>query len=109
MSKIKGPCLCGAAPYEISGGPEMAFYCHCGRCRRWTDSAVASVIVIQSDQLTVTKGSEQIQTYREEGYVNRSFCKTCGSNLFGFQWPDGPGTVVPMGTIEGDPGVRPSM
>jgi hypothetical protein len=91
MAKIKGHCLCGAVAYEVSGDPEMTFNCHCGRCRRWTGSAFATLMAVQG------------------GHVNRSFCKICGSSLFGFQWPDGPGTVVPMGTIEGDPGVRPTM
>ena len=109
MTKIRGRCLCGAVAYEINGDPEMAFYCHCDRCRRWTGSAVAALMIVQDDQLSIIRGREQIQTYREEGYVNRSFCKICGSNLFGFQWPDGPGTAVPMGTIEGDPGVRPNV
>ena len=109
MPKIGGRCLCGAVAYEISGKPEMAFYCHCGRCRRWTGSAIAALMVIQSDQLIVTKGKDQIHTYREGGYVNRSFCRVCGSSLFGFQWPDGPTTVVPMGTVEGEPGLQPRM
>lgn len=109
MSKIKGRCLCGAVAYEVSGDPEMAFYCHCGRCRRWTGSAFAALMVLQRDQLSVTRGEDQIQTYREKGHVNRSFCKICGSSLFGFEWPDGPGTVVPMGSIEDEPGVRPTM
>ena len=109
MAKMTGRCLCGAVAYEVSGEPEAAFYCHCGRCRRWTGSIVAALMVIQNDQLTVIKGRDHIQTYREEGHVNRSFCKTCGSSLFGFQWPDGPGTVIPMGTIEGDSVVRPTM
>jgi hypothetical protein len=109
MARIKGRCLCGAVAYEVSGAPETAFYCHCGRCRRWTGSALAALMVVKSDRLTVTKGRDCIETYREAGHVNRSFCRTCGSSLFGFQWPDGPGTVIPMGTIEGEPGVRPAM
>ena len=59
MPNIRGRCLCGAVAYEISGKPETAFYCHCSRCRRWTGSAVAALMVIQSDQLTVTKGKDQ--------------------------------------------------
>jgi hypothetical protein len=109
MAPIKGHCLCGAVAYEIRGNPGMSFHCHCSRCRRFTGSAFAALLVIDGDQLTVTQGRDQIQTYREAGYVNRSFCKVCGSSLFGLQWPDGPGTVVTMGTIDGDPGIRPSL
>src|SRR6058998_2269145 len=102
MTKIRGHCLCGAVAYQVSGEPEMAFYCHCRRCRRWSGSSFATLMVVRGEDLTVTKGREQIQTYREAGHVNRSFCKICGSSLFGFEWPDGPGTVIPMGTIEGE-------
>lgn len=109
MAKIKGRCLCGAVAYEVTGEAEMSMNCHCSRCRRWTGSACAVLMAVQSDQLTVTQGRDQIQTYRQEGYVNRSFCKVCGSSLFGYEWPDGPGTIILMGTLEGDPGVRPSM
>lgn len=109
MSTIRGHCLCRAVTYEVAGAAEAAFLCHCGRCRRWTGSVVAALLVVESDQLTVTSGRDQIQTYREPGFVNRSFCRSCGTSLFGFQWPDGPGTVIPMGTVEGDPGIRPAM
>jgi hypothetical protein len=95
--------------YEVSGDARTALHCHCTRCRRWSGASFATMMVIDTGQLTVTQGSDQVQTYREAGRANRSFCKTCGSALFGFQWPDGPKTVVPLGSFDEDPSIAPAM
>ena len=37
----------------------------------------------------------------------KAFCSTCGSSLFGGTWPDGPEVSIRLGTVDGDPGIRP--
>ena len=106
---MNGSCLCGAVTYEVTGDPMMTGYCHCSRCRRATGAGAAAVAIVATDTVTVTAGQDQIETFRPEGWANRSFCKTCGSTLFAVQWPDGPMTAVPLGGLDGDPGVVPQM
>ena len=125
MATMRGQCLCGTVRYEIEGEPMVAVWCHCSRCRKATGAAAEPGMMIQTDQLRVVEGRANIATYRSTApeapagagehpapgtpYANRSFCTTCGSTLFVYHWPDGPLTVVPMGSLEGDAGVRPSM
>lgn len=109
MATNQGHCLCRGVTYEVEGPAQVAFYCHCGRCRRWTGSSVAALMVVSTDQLRLTSGRELVETYREAGFVSRSFCRRCGTNLFGSPSPDARQTVVLMGTLEDDPGVRPTM
>lgn len=106
---LKGHCLCGAVAYEVKGDPQTTLNCHCSRCRRWSGGSYLTLAVVGTDQVQVTQGADRIQVYREAGRANRSFCTRCGSALFGFQWPDGPRTVVPLGSLEGEPGLAPRM
>lgn len=105
-----GGCLCGTVRYEV-GEAMMAAYCHCSRCRRITGSNAIAGMLMQTDQVKVTQGDDNIGIYKEAGFGNRAFCTTCGSTLFGYQWPDGAMTVVSLGTIDPDnePPVAPSM
>lgn len=109
MAKMQGSCLCGAVTYEVTGDPMFVGYCHCSRCRRFTGAAAEAAIGVPTAQVTVTQGRDNIEVYRPEGWATRAFCRTCGSSLFSYQWPAGPVTVVSMGTLDGDPGVRPQM
>jgi len=104
-----GKCLCGAVTYEIKGDPMMVVNCHCQRCRRMTGSSFESAMILPTDQIDVKSGKDNVQTYREEGFANRNFCKTCGSTLFAYQWPDGPMTVVPLGTLDDGAQFKPAM
>jgi hypothetical protein len=35
------------------------------------------------------------------------FCSVCGSSLFGGTWPEGPEVSIRLGSVDGDPGIRP--
>jgi ketosteroid isomerase-like protein len=37
----------------------------------------------------------------------KAFCAECGSSLFGGTWPEGPEVSIRLGTLDGDPGIRP--
>ncbi len=109
MADMQGSCLCGAVKYELTGDPMMSGYCHCTRCRRFTGAAAEAALVMPEDSLTVTQGQDQLQEYRSEGFATRVFCKTCGSSLFSHLAPMMPATVITMGTLDGEPVVKPMM
>lgn len=53
-------------------------------------------------------GAEQLVVFRPgPGAAVKAFCGVCGSSLFGGTWPDGPEISIRLGTVEGDPGIRP--
>jgi hypothetical protein len=40
---IRGSCLCGGVPFELTGPPLWTSWCHCTRCRK--AGAMANVLV----------------------------------------------------------------
>ncbi len=46
--------------------------------------------------------------WAEEGFGTKVFCRSCGSSLFGGDWPNGE-VGVRFGALDADPGLRPSQ
>jgi len=107
--RIRGACLCGAVAYEADGPFQVFQYCHCSRCRRFTGSAHASNLFCPPGQFRWTRGEENVQRYAlpDARFFATAFCKTCGSSL---PWTNQTGTmvIIPAGTLDDDPGIRPS-
>lgn len=103
-----GRCLCGAARYRLTGEIRGFQYCHCSRCRRFTGSVHAANLFVRPDDLEWLEGEADVGTWTLEGDPNfpTAFCRTCGSSM-----PSMSSTwrflVVPAGTLDEDPGVRP--
>ena len=52
-------------------------------------------------------GEELLRVFRPGGGAAKVFCVECGSSLFGGTWPEGPEVSVRLGSLDGDPGIRP--
>jgi hypothetical protein len=105
----RGSCLCGEVAYVVESPALRARYCHCSRCRKAYSSAYASGFVTSLDGVRFTRGEERLVTYKvpeAESFEHR-FCATCGSSM-PRRVPARGVTVVPMGSFDDDPGVRPS-
>ena len=111
MSKsFKGSCLCGAVSYQFHG-PEYVFqYCHCSRCRKFTGSAHATNIIIAPDQFEWLTGADQVGRFEhpEAKHFATCFCRQCGSSL-PWEAQSGGAVVIPAGTLDEDPEIRPSQ
>jgi hypothetical protein len=111
MSKsYKGSCLCGAVSYQFHG-PEYVFqYCHCSRCRKFTGSAHATNIIVAPDQFEWLTGADQVGRFEpaEAKHYATSFCRQCGSSL-PWKAQSGGAVVIPAGTLDEDPEIRPSQ
>lgn len=103
-----GSCLCGAVKYEISGNLGIFQYCHCSRCRKVTGSAHAANIFVKPEQFRWTQGEDMLARYEpaETKHFATSFCTRCGSSM---PWlaKTGKAVVVPAGTLDDDPQIRP--
>lgn len=109
--RVTGGCLCGGVRYEACAPFNYAGHCHCGRCRKWTGAASTTHLAILHEQFRMVAGSDLLRTYRTVGKAPRVFCSRCGSSLFttSVEEPERPVMVIHMGTLDGDPGVRPMM
>jgi hypothetical protein len=105
---LTGGCLCGGVRYEISEPLVSAVYCHCTRCQRRTGTASSASAKTVPGSFRLTAGAEHVRDYDPgDGGFLKSFCVLCGGALYSTH-PDDPSNLgVRMGTVDGDPGVRP--
>lgn len=105
---IKGSCVCGAVRYTIEPDAIAFQYCHCSRCRKATGSAFGANLFVPASKLTWEAGQDHVRRFElpDAKYWSRCFCEVCGSSL---PWltRTGKAYVVPAGTLDDDPGVRP--
>jgi len=105
---LRGGCLCGSVRYEITEPLVSAGYCHCTRCQRRTGTAAAVSARVVPGSLRVAAGEALIRCWQPEGGFAKCYCSTCGGALWS-RHPDDPQILsVRLGTLEGDPGIRPS-
>lgn len=105
---VGGSCLCGSVQYEISGHLGLFQYCHCSRCRKFTGAAHSANLLVKPEQFRWLQGEELVGRYElpESRHFATGFCRRCGSSL---PWlgKTGRAVVVPAGTLDEDPGIRP--
>ena len=68
--------------------PTTLRYCHCESCKKLSGGAATVNGRVPSTAIRILEGEELLQTYQPEGGSAKTFCRTCGSNLFGGGWPD---------------------
>lgn len=102
---ITGSCLCGTVRYAITGAFHAAGHCHCSMCRKSHGAAFASWAMIDPAQFRWTSGVEQLERYESSPAHERCFCRKCGSPLVAMR--SGEVSEVVMGSVDGDPGLRP--
>jgi hypothetical protein len=106
---ITGGCLCGGVRYEVHGPFLRAGHCHCSRCRRHTGTAHSTQGRARRADFRLIAGEGLIRVYTPEGGAVKAFCTVCGSSLFGGTWPEGDEVSIRLGSVDGDPGIRPQF
>jgi hypothetical protein len=103
-----GSCLCGEVAYEIRGEPLRMVNCHCERCRRGRSAAHATNVFYKSDALRWARGEALVREYKvpDAKYHAVAFCSRCGSKVPRVS-PERGIVVVPAGSLDTDPGIRP--
>ncbi len=105
---VTGSCLCQGVGYEIHGHLNTFLYCHCSRCRKVTGSAFAANLMVAPKDFRWTRGEELVGRFELAGarFFATGFCTRCGSSL---PWltQNAQTVVVPAGSLDGDPQVKP--
>ena len=107
MSLLTGHCGCGAVTFEIDKPLVGAAYCHCTRCQRRSGTAAQASAKIEPGSLELTGGEEHLRDWTPPGRNSKTFCCECGSALFGRHPETKEISIVRLGAIDGDPGIRP--
>ncbi|HEY2216231.1 MAG TPA: GFA family protein [Solirubrobacteraceae bacterium] len=109
QTPLQGGCLCGAVRFELTAPFNSAGYCHCTRCQRRTGSSSSANGRLPQHGFRLLQGEQQLVSYEPDGGRAKLFCATCGSALFsGHPFSDDE-VAVRLGTLDGDPGIRPSF
>jgi hypothetical protein len=100
--------LCGAVSYRITKPYVWFHYCHCSRCRKASGSAHSANLLITADQIQWLAGENAVGRFELPGAKSFSttFCTTCGSAL-PWRTKNGRWVVVPVGSLDDDPGAQP--
>ncbi|WP_374653797.1 GFA family protein [Phenylobacterium sp.] len=77
-----GSCLCRAVRFEVHGPLPPVQFCHCGDCRKAQGSAFGSNIPLETKNLRLLSGEDQLRAYDSSPGKQRVFCRRCGSPIF---------------------------
>ncbi len=82
MSQLhNGNCFCGAVQIEVSGDPAAMGYCHCESCRHWSAGPINAFSLWPPDNVKITAGTENVETYAKTDNSHRKWCTKCGGHL----------------------------
>jgi hypothetical protein len=104
---LNGSCTCGGVKFEVRAPFKTAGYCHCTRCQRRTGTAWSLNGFVDVDGFALVEGAELVRSYRPPTGFPKAFCSNCGGHLFAGDIEGGGILAVRLGTVHGDPGVRP--
>jgi hypothetical protein len=105
---LTGGCMCGATRYEIDAPLEAVGYCHCTRCQRRSGCSASISGRVAAGSFRVVRGEQNVEAYRPENGFEKAFCSACGSALFSRNPVEPHQIGVRLGTLDSDPGLRPS-
>jgi hypothetical protein len=106
---IKGSCLCGGIRYEVDRFTGPVVNCHCSMCRKATGAAFRTRVSVPSEAFRWLAGEALVTRYASSPGEARTFCRVCGATLPTF-FSDHPEVIgLPLGTLDEDPGIRPTM
>jgi hypothetical protein len=97
---MEGSCQCGGVRFEIAGPFLSASFCHCATCKKISGGVGTANGRARTEDITVLEGRELIETYQPDEGSAKSFCRRCGSNLFGGGWPEVEQASVRLSTID---------
>jgi hypothetical protein len=106
---LQGSCLCGDVAFEYHGAPARMLHCHCSRCRRSRGAPHATNLGGPMENFRWVRGLAQVTLYKlpEAQIFSAAFCQRCGSQV---PWmnPARGTAVMPAGSLDDDPGLRPT-
>ncbi|MBA3735052.1 MAG: GFA family protein [Actinobacteria bacterium] len=108
MTVLHGSCLCGGVTFEVSEAPETLRYCHCESCKKLSGGTGTLNGRVRSTSIRIIDGEDMLGTFEPSGGSAKTFCKKCGSNLFGGGWPDSETASVRASALDDEFAARPS-
>jgi hypothetical protein len=109
VAALRGSCLCGGVKFEVAETPATLRYCHCESCKKLSGSIGTVNGRVPSRAIRILEGQELLQTFQPKEGSSKTFCRTCGSNLFGGGWPNSETASVRATALDDAFDARPSL
>jgi hypothetical protein len=94
-----GKCFCGTVEIRVIGKPVAMGYCHCTSCRSWSAGPVNAFTLWPPSAVEVTRGADQLGSYKKTENSIRKWCKSCGGHVLtehpGFKLTDVYAAMIP--------------
>ena len=104
---LQRSCLCKSVRYKLRP-PFLRFnHCYCSRCRKATGAVRATNLAVPINQFRLTTGEELILRY--DLPEARSFTTAICTRPVPHASRNGEHMVVPSGTLNSEPGSRPTV
>lgn len=104
---VTGGCQCGAVRYALHTAPGHAHLCHCRMCQKATGNYFAPFAMVPAAAFELTRG--QLATFRSSDYVERGFCRDCGTPLT-FRYLEGQDAMsIILGSLDDPASVPPLL
>lgn len=109
MAALRGSCLCGGVQFELSEVPDTLRHCHCESCKKLSGGVGTVNGRVHSTAIRILEGEDLLQTFEPPGGGSaKTFCLSCGSNLFGGGWPESETCSIRASAIDDALDARPS-
>ena len=97
---MRGSCQCGGVRFEVTGPFISLSFCHCATCKKISGGVGTANGRARTEDITVAEGRDLVETFQPQEGSAKSFCRTCGSNLFGGGWPESEHSSVRLSAID---------
>ncbi|MGH2864770.1 MAG: GFA family protein [Solirubrobacteraceae bacterium] len=94
--------------FQITAPFIAAGYCHCTHCQRRTGTGSSANGRVPQEGFQLLQGEDRLRAYTPPTGVPKLFCTACGSALFSGAPLSDPQVAVRLGTLDGDPAIRPT-
>lgn len=105
---VGGSCSCGAVQYEFDGPADRMVHCHCLHCRLSRSAPFSTNAFVAIDRFRWLAGQDNRVRFERSNatHVPVTFCHTCSSPL-PVRLHESGEVMMPAGTLDQDPGIRP--
>jgi hypothetical protein len=100
VNTLRGSCLCGGVQFEVSDASDTLRVCHCTSCKKLSGGGSTVNFRVPSNAVRILEGEDLLQSFQPPAGSAKTFCRACGSNLFGGGWPESEYSSVRIPTID---------
>ena len=100
VAAMQGSCLCGGVRFELTGEFQGVVHCHCASCKKLSGGGGTTSGLIATGEIRILQGEELLRTFQPADGKAKTFCVTCGSNLFGAGYPESEASAVRLTTLD---------